>query len=285
MNDTIDAVILKQLGRYPPSQELRALLAGLRELGMGPVGAAPTFTTVPPSMAPFAELMAPPTFMTPIGNFVGTGKWIRNYYFAHEGPTSLESLDLAGTVEWLEVDDSTTLETISFPALLGAGSGVACSNLSALESFDAPLLRAAGTIAFGGCAALATINVPALEVVGDDLQLSGLGSLVTLSLPSIIAINRIHDAGAGGIGTLENLTLGATLKEFGSGIDLSMTSLSEASVDGLLVRLAALDGTNGTTSYDDKVVDLGGFCVAPSATGLAAKVVLEARGCTVTVTP
>lgn len=280
--DTIDAVILKQLGRYPPSQELRALLAGLRELGMGPVGDAPTFTTVPPSMAPFAELMAPPTFMTAIGNFVGAGKWIRNYYFAHEGPTSLESLDLAGTVEWLEIDSSTTLEAVSFPALLGTGSGIACSNDSALESFSAPLLRAAGSIAFETCAALTTINVPALEVVG-DISLSGLDALVTLSLPSIIAINRIHDAGAGGIGTLENLTLGATLKEFGSSIDLSMTSLTEASVDGLLVRLAALDGTNGTTSYDDKVVDFGGFCVPPSATGLAAKAVLEARGCTVTV--
>jgi hypothetical protein len=58
--------------------------------------------------------------------------------------------------------------------------------------------------------------------------------------------------------------------------------LDQASVDGILVSLAALDGTNGTTAYSNKTVNLsGGTSSAPSATGLAAKATLVGRGCTV----
>jgi len=59
--------------------------------------------------------------------------------------------------------------------------------------------------------------------------------------------------------------------------------LDQASVDGILVSLAALDGTNGTTAYSSKTINLsGGTSSAPSATGLAARTVLLARSCTVT---
>jgi hypothetical protein len=54
-------------------------------------------------------------------------------------------------------------------------------------------------------------------------------------------------------------------------------------VDGLLVNLAVLDGTAGTTVYENHAIDLsGGASSAPSATGLKAKATLTARGCTVT---
>ena len=59
-------------------------------------------------------------------------------------------------------------------------------------------------------------------------------------------------------------------------------SVGVASVDDLLVRLAALDGTGLTTAYSSKTVTIRGTSAAPSATGLAAKATLAARGCTVT---
>jgi hypothetical protein len=64
---------------------------------------------------------------------------------------------------------------------------------------------------------------------------------------------------------------------------MSGMKLDQASVDGILVRLAALDGTNGTTAYSSKTILLnGGTSATPSATGIAAKATLVARGCTVT---
>ena len=64
---------------------------------------------------------------------------------------------------------------------------------------------------------------------------------------------------------------------------MSGMKLNQASVDSILVSLAALDGTNGTTAYSSKTILLnGGTSSAPSATGLAAKATLQARSCTVT---
>lgn len=60
--------------------------------------------------------------------------------------------------------------------------------------------------------------------------------------------------------------------------------LNQASVDAILVRLSQLDGTNGTTLFGTgRTVNLtGGTNTTPSATGLAAKDVLTARGVIVT---
>jgi hypothetical protein len=63
---------------------------------------------------------------------------------------------------------------------------------------------------------------------------------------------------------------------------MTSCALNQASVDDLLVRLAALDGTGLTTAYSSKTVTILGTSAAPSATGLAAKATLAARGCTVT---
>lgn len=74
----------------------------------------------------------------------------------------------------------------------------------------------------------------------------------------------------------------SALKKLDSNFSAANCSLTEVYVDYILTVLAALDGTNGTTSYDSKVVNLsGGSNAIPSATGLAAIAVLEGRGCTV----
>ncbi|CAB4127862.1 hypothetical protein UFOVP98_66, partial [uncultured Caudovirales phage] len=53
-------------------------------------------------------------------------------------------------------------------------------------------------------------------------------------------------------------------------------------VDGVLASLAALDGTGGTTSYDNMTIDLsGGTNAAPDSAGLASIAILTGRGNTV----
>ena len=73
------------------------------------------------------------------------------------------------------------------------------------------------------------------------------------------------------------------MKNIGGNVTITGAALNQASVDGILVSLAALDGTNGTTAWSSKTVNLsGGTSSTPSATGIAATATLVGRGCTVT---
>ena len=66
---------------------------------------------------------------------------------------------------------------------------------------------------------------------------------------------------------------------------ITNAALNQASVDGILTALAYLNGTVNSpyAAYSNKTVNLsGGTSATPSATGLAAKATLVARGCTVT---
>jgi len=75
-----------------------------------------------------------------------------------------------------------------------------------------------------------------------------------------------------------------SIKQINGDISFENCALNQASVDAILVKLASLDGSNGTTSYDYKSIVLhNGTNAIPSATGLAAKTTLEGRGCNVYV--
>jgi hypothetical protein len=90
---------------------------------------------------------------------------------------------------------------------------------------------------------------------------------------------------APGTAALTTFQLPSTLKQVGNGggnVVITSAALNQASVDNILVRLAALNGSNGTTLFSSRVVTITGTSSTPSATGLAAKATLVARGCTVT---
>jgi hypothetical protein len=82
--------------------------------------------------------------------------------------------------------------------------------------------------------------------------------------------------------SLTSFSFASTLKLFNSNFVTTSNSLDQASVDNILVRLAALDGTGGTVAYSSRTVTITGSSATPSATGLAAKTTLQGRGCTVT---
>jgi hypothetical protein len=110
--------------------------------------------------------------------------------------------------------------------------------------------------------------------------------LSTFSLAALVRIEGITSNIAISVSSaataLTNFTLPTTLKKVQGNVSFLGGALTQASVDNILVRLAALDGTNGTTAYSNRAVDIKGTASTPSATGLAAKATLVARGCTVT---
>jgi len=129
------------------------------------------------------------------------------------------------------------------------------------------LTTVVGVFLFQTMAALTSISIPIIERIG-----------TTTTSGSVIALTS-------GTAALTTFQLPSTLKQIGNGagnVVITSAALNQASVDSILVQLAALDGTNGTTLFSTRTVTITGTSSTPSATGLAAKATLVARGCTVT---
>lgn len=151
-------------------------------------------------------------------------------------------------------------------------------SMDALTSLNlSSLILVAGTFQ-PSMAALPSLSLPALTDIGFT-QIT-MTVLTSLSLP---ALKNIAGAAIFNTPALTTLTINSGLLSVSGNVIFNACALNQASVDGLLVRLAALNGTGGTTSYDGHTVTIGGTSATPSATGLAAKATLEGRGNTVTV--
>ena len=194
----------------------------------------------------------------------------------------------------------TLLSTVNMPVLTSVG-GTFSPTLAVLTTLTVTSLQTV-TGAFGLTAAtLTTLSLPALTTLGAGFSpvcalattvtltllanvtgtfVPSFAALTTLSLPALVSISGLLTITAA---NLVAFSMGSTLKSIGGNFTMSGMKLDQASVDGILVSLAALDGTGGTTAYSSKTINLsGGTSSAPSATGLAAKTVLLARSCTVT---
>lgn len=189
-----------------------------------------------------------------------------------------------------------SVTTISMPALTHIISNFTPSHMPLVTTFSFPALEFLGNILnFNNMAALTTVTFPSLKSVGvtfdrtlfaqGAIRPSTMASLTSLTFPVIEMIgsnsgNSINISSA--MAALSTFTLGSTLQRVESDVLMTSCALDQTSVDGLLVRLAALDGTGLTTAYSSKTVTITGTSATPSATGLAAKATLVARGCTVT---
>lgn len=208
--------------------------------------------------------------------------------------------DNRGNYGAFELTNCSLLETVSLPALT-AVSTLSFNNCPALSTVD---LSALETIIYGATidsSLLETISLSALTTINSlyiqnnsilsTLDLSALGTisgelsvnfsplLTELDLSSLVNCSSVY---LGNNTSLSSVTLGSLLQAIT--VDVSGCALTESVVDAILVELAGLDGTGGTTLYENQTVDLsGGTNAPPSATGLAAKATLEGRGCTVNV--
>lgn len=153
--------------------------------------------------------------------------------------------------------------------------------MTALIVFDLPALTAIGGRVFIiGDPVLDSINLPSLTTVNDVANISNNAALTTVNISAMTSVKEL-DISSNPI--LVSLAMPALISAVGD-FNLSSNALDQASVDAILIKLASLDGTGGTTSYDGRTIDLSsGTNSPPSGTGLAAVAVLEStdRGNTV----
>lgn len=210
-------------------------------------------------------------------------------------PSSLPALQTLGlpALATCEKDFSPSslavLQTLSLPALTYVGGSFNPGYMAGLTSLTAPVL----TTVVGGMQLstfpVTTLSFPELTSIGGAFYPVSCAALTTVTLPAIQVIGATTTSGSlinfYLTPLLTTFTLGASLLRVGLGggnVVITSCALNQASVDGILVRLAALDGTNGTTTFNSRTVTITGTSTTPSSTGLAAKATLVARGCTVT---
>lgn len=176
------------------------------------------------------------------------------------------------------VGASTLSGTLSLPQLQYVGNTFA-PVMGTITSISAPNLLYCGLNCGGICASVTSVDYSSLQYVGGLFNPTFAG-LATLNLPAIV---RILQAVSITAVNLVTFSFGSTLKQIANNVLIQNAKLNQASVDGILVSLAALDGTNGTTAFSSLTVNLsGGTSSAPSATGTTAAGILTGRGCTVT---
>ena len=194
----------------------------------------------------------------------------------------------------------TSLATVNMPLLTSVG-GTFSPTLAALTSLTLTNLQTV-TGAFGLTAAtLTTLSMPALTTLGAGFApvcasattvtltllanitgavAASFAALTTLSFPALLSVSSTWTITAANLVTF---SMNSGLLSIGGNFTMTGMKLNQASVDGILVSLAALNGTGGTTAYSSHTVNLsGGTSSTPSSTGLTAKATLVARGCTVT---
>lgn len=199
--------------------------------------------------------------------------------------TALTALDFPALVRGIiRTNANTSLASLEAPSLIvGAFQ---CDSDSALALLDFSSLQTAEANLLLNFTAATALNLPALVNINFDFFVNSNPDLAVVSVPALErcagAINIIGNP------SLVSANLGSigTLLEIGGDCYCNDNALDGASVDAILELLASLDGTGGTVLFENKTVELsGGTNAAPGVAGLAAKAILEGRGCTVAVNP
>lgn len=193
---------------------------------------------------------------------------------------SLPKLQVANSLNY----DTIAVTTVSLPLLtttFDSNYGLTVNNCANVTTISAATLALSGAIYLAGCAVLTTVTLTLLTKTLGTFTVGTNTLLTSIVVPALVTIGttlQVFNNPA-----LVNFALPTTLKAIGGNIAISGNALNQTSIDNILVRLAALDGTAGTTAYNTKTIALtGGTNATPSSTGLTAKATLVARGCTVT---
>ncbi len=160
----------------------------------------------------------------------------------------------------LRFDTCGSITSIVMPRLVYVNSTSTFRWLPVLTEINLPAMDyAGGTILFTNCAALERIDLSALRYCGSSIQ------------------------GTGNLDSLTELVLSDSLKLLNGDFVFDRCAFPSATVDALLIRLAGLDGANGTSAYTSHTVTITGNSEPAGDAGLDAKSVLEGRSCIVTL--
>lgn len=145
----------------------------------------------------------------------------------------------------------------------------ACVQLSlpTMENFIgnfSPTMNALTTLSLGSLASVNGAFTPTFN------------TLTNMSLPALVTMDGAFTLTCP---ALQVFSLGAGLLCFTGSVSIQNAALTQASVDGILVSLSLLNGTNGTTLYQNQTISLqGGTSSAPSSIGIAARNILLGNG-------
>lgn len=182
-------------------------------------------------------------------------------YLGASPQNGLTALSIANAAGYLATAGGFTLTATGLTSLLMPNM------VSWIGSF-APMMAALTTLNFGALSNFNGSFTPALT------------ALTALALPALVSFGGTF---APTMTSLQAFSMGTSLKVFNADFVLTGAALQQGSVDGVLISLAALDGTLGTAAYSSHTINLsGGSSFAPSAAGLVAKAILQGRGNTVT---
>ena len=218
--------------------------------------------------------------------------------FAIAGSTNVLNLNFPQLIYvgglFLNSNNIPFVTSINFQNLVSVGGNISISTQTSVNIFNFNSLQTVvGTISITSLGSLTTLSLPSLTIIGNSnaanvINIVSCTALTSVTLPSIQRIFGVTSSlinFTSGTPNLNTFTFGSGLKQIGittGNVVFTSCALTQASVDGILVSLAALDGTNGTTTFNNRTVTITGTSSTPSATGLAAKVTLQARGCVVT---
>jgi hypothetical protein len=125
--------------------------------------------------------------------------------------------------------------------------------------------------------ALTTFNMPLLANLTGGFSPS-FASLTTMAFPALLTVSGTFEPT---VPDLVTFSMNAGLESFSGNFEIIGSSLSQASVDNILISLAALNGTGNTSIYNSTITLTGGTSATPGASGLVAKASLIAQGATV----
>ncbi|MFA5264920.1 MAG: hypothetical protein WC378_13940 [Opitutaceae bacterium] len=176
-----------------------------------------------------------------------------------------------------------SLTTLSGPELVTVGGPFQPGSMAALTTLSFPKLMYSAGISISSMASLTAISLPEFVSASGTVAINSMPALTTISLPNLVSTAG-YIYGNSSNGNITTVDLSA-LKTLGTGTIISFAGqkLTQASVDHILARVALMDGTNGTMVFGTgkTLVLNGGTNATPSATGLANKAIIVARGATV----
>jgi len=225
-----------------------------------------------------------------------TGQGFQSYSSIFIDNSNITSVSLPSLVVLSGINfyGASGLTSISLPLLTNiqntGGDAIYINgpSLFSVPSFSLPSLTTVGNGSISLSSSTAgptTISFPNLAFVGGNtINVTFPSTLVTLNFNSLKILPNITSFTIYAPG-LTSFGLPA-LKQVNTGgyitFDFNGCILDQTSVDNILVTLAALDGTLGTTTWSTGAVNIAGGCATPSGTGAAAVATLIARGISVT---
>lgn len=169
-------------------------------------------------------------------------------------------------------------EPFDFSTLITAPSGLSWqSEWLSPTTIEFTNLISANGIFFSGKGFLTSLSFPALtDIPSPGVEMLNMSGLTTLLFTALVNVDELIFPF--GMGALTSFSVGTGLKSVGGDVNFTAGALDVTSVNNLLIALAALDGTNGTTLYTGHTVTIGGTSAAPTGAGATAKAALISAG-------